>query len=187
MEAVAQFGCGTAGGVRGVIVFRALPWLAGGGVVVRAELDGLVPHETHAMHIHEYGDFRRGCASAGGHWNPDGRRHGSQVLHGHDRHAGDLLNNVKADQHGRVRLQYRDPLLALSGRRSIIGRSVVVHAGQDDGGRYRDEDSARGRESATTGSAGTRIACAVIGHAAPPPPPPSKHQVPFVGASAKQS
>lgn len=50
-----------------------------------------------------------------------------------------------------------DRLISLRGAHSIVGRSVIVHAGEDDLGRGGFEDSK------TTGHAGARISCGVIG------------------------
>jgi Cu-Zn family superoxide dismutase len=67
-----------------------------------------------------------------------------------DRHEGDL-GNLEADETGRARLTYTDPAITLSGQHSIIGYSVIVHAGEDD------------LKSQPTGNAGARVACGVIG------------------------
>ena len=48
-------------------------------------------------------------------------------------------------------------LIKLSGETSVIGRSFVLHADKDDLGRGGFSDSK------TTGHAGTRMACGVIG------------------------
>lgn len=53
-----------------------------------------------------------------------------------------------------------DKQISLIGPYSIVGRSVVVHAGTDDLGKGGHADSL------TTGNAGGRAACGVIGIAA---------------------
>jgi Cu-Zn family superoxide dismutase len=53
-----------------------------------------------------------------------------------------------------------DRLVKLIGATSVIGRSVVVHADVDDLGKGGHE------LSLTTGNAGARVACGVIGIAA---------------------
>ena len=75
-------------------------------------------------------------------------------------HAGDLLNNIKADSNGRFYYEYLDYRINLFGdvSESIIGRSVVIHNGVDDLGLGNN------KESLETGNAGERIACAIIGH-----------------------
>lgn len=122
---------------------------------ITVELDG-VPPGKHGLHIHATGDLRGGCSSLCAHYNPFGQTHG-----GHRdrvRHVGDL-GNVEPDASGRVRRVTYDRLVALRGPYSVVGRSVVLHAGEDDLGRGGDEESLR------TGNAGARIACGVIGHA----------------------
>jgi Cu/Zn superoxide dismutase len=49
--------------------------------------------------------------------------------------------------------------VSLVGPESVYGRSIVVHAGEDDLGRGGDDESSR------TGNAGPRVACCVIGRA----------------------
>ena len=63
-----------------------------------------------------------------------------------------------------------DKEIKLKGKYSIIGRSVVIHQGEDDLGRGGlDEnnkviDKKVHQESLKTGNAGKRIACGVIGY-----------------------
>ena len=47
--------------------------------------------------------------------------------------------------------------MELFGEHSVVGRSVVVHAKQDDLGRGNDAESKK------TGNSGSRVACGVIG------------------------
>lgn len=72
------------------------------------------------------------------------------------RHIGDL-GNVEADARGIVSTSFSDTVISLFGTRSIIGRSIVVHAGVDDFGQGGHADSKK------TGNAGGRVACGVIG------------------------
>ena len=55
-------------------------------VHVAYNVSGLKPG-LHGFHIHEKADFSNGCKSAGGHWNPHGKRHGD-VSDAPECHAG---------------------------------------------------------------------------------------------------
>eukprot|EP00047_Mylnosiga_fluctuans_P003223 m.228036 g.228036 ORF g.228036 m.228036 type:complete len:170 (-) comp11683_c0_seq1:44-553(-) len=107
----------------------------------------------HGIHIHQYGDFSQGCASAGAHLNPFNHTHGGPQ--DEIRHVGDLGNI--ASSNGLAIIRGSDRELTLFGEYSIIGRSIVVHADQDDLGRGSFPDSK------TTGHSGARIACGIIG------------------------
>lgn len=126
---------------------------------VTIELQGFEEDKLRGIHIHEWGDTTRGCETACGHFNPKGKLHGSQNLYGDDRHVGDMINNIKSSG-GQVQLEYYDTLIDLFSpiQENIIGRMVVLHENADDLGIDRDKDI----ESATTGKAGKRIACAPI-------------------------
>lgn len=92
--------------------------------------------------------------SAGPHFNPFGKDHGAP--NAEIRHVGDL-GNVEADASGSAKINITDKFISLSGPLSILGRTVVVHADIDDLG-------VGGHElSKTTGNAGGRIGCGVIG------------------------
>jgi Cu-Zn family superoxide dismutase len=118
-----------------------------GKVRVHAEISGLTPGK-HGFHVHEVGDCSDPAGkSAGGHFNPEGMDHGGP--HDAIRHVGDL-GNLEADQNGEAVLDTHDALVSLEGPRSIIGRSVIVHADADD------------LTSQPTGAAGARVACGVI-------------------------
>lgn len=72
------------------------------------------------------------------------------------RHAGDL-GNIFAEDNGVADIMITDKIISLVGKYSILGRAVVVHSDADDLGRGGFSDSL------TTGHAGTRVACGVIG------------------------
>jgi Cu-Zn family superoxide dismutase len=130
--------------VSGTVTFTMVPE----GIRIVADLSGLTPGK-HGFHIHEFGDCSSpDGASAGGHFNPSGSPHGSPM--DQVRHAGDM-GNIIADASGKAHLEYVDSHMSFEGPNSILGRSVIVHAKEDD------------MKTQPTGNAGPRIACGVIG------------------------
>jgi len=120
------------------------------GVLFEVEVSGLTPRKWVALHIHETGscDHADGHKSAGGHFNPDGRKHGFAAADGP--HAGDLPNQYVSED-GVMRAQVYSTMVRLDDpERGIRGRALIVHAGSDD---YRTDPA---------GGAGDRLACAVI-------------------------
>ena len=129
--------------VRGTISFTA----TNEGVRVVADLTGLTEGD-HGIHIHDKGDCSAPDAkSAGDHFNPTGMPHGGPDAQKH--HAGDL-GNITGDSSGKGHLDRVFNFLSLSGTNSIVGHSVIVHAGKDD------------LTSQPAGNAGNRVACGVI-------------------------
>lgn len=124
---------------------------------MNGQLTGL-KQGLHGFHIHEFGDNTNGCISAGPHFNPDKKEHGGPT--DAERHVGDL-GNVEANAEGIAKINIHDKQISLTGPNSILGRTVVVHADPDDLGKGGHE------LSKTTGNAGGRLACAVIGLAQP--------------------
>ena len=61
------------------------------------------------------------------------------------------MGNIFADENGIGRIDYIDTHLKLNGPQSIIGRSVIVHGGEDD------------FTTQPTGNAGKKIGVGVIG------------------------
>ena len=115
------------------------------GLIVAFELAGLSPG-PHAVHIHAVGrcdppEF----ASAGAHWNPLGRKHGTDNPEGP--HEGDWDNfDVGADGRGGT-----DRLIPRwHGKVPERGLSLVIHAGKDD------------EVTSPEGDSGQRVACAVV-------------------------
>jgi Cu-Zn family superoxide dismutase len=92
--------------------------------------------------------------SSGPHYNPFNKAHGD--ISAKVRHVGDY-GNIVADASGNIKATFQDTVSKLSGRYSIIGRTLVLHAGEDDLGLV-DNNGSR-----TTGNSGGRITCAVIG------------------------
>lgn len=119
------------------------------GVRVQADITGLTPGK-HGFHVHEFGDCSApDLASAGGHFNPTNKPHAGPDAA--ERHVGDM-GNVEADAAGTAKLSYVDHEISLTNdQRSVIGRSVIVHAKADD------------LKSQPAGDSGARVACGVVG------------------------
>jgi len=124
---------------------------ADGGVRIDVDVSQLPPG-THGIHIHAVGkcegpDFK----TAGGHFNPAGKKHGKDNPDG--AHNGDLLNlEIGADGHGTASLLDANVTLG-DGPTSLFqpgGTAVVIHASADD---YKTDPA---------GNSGARIACGVI-------------------------
>ncbi|KAL9235090.1 hypothetical protein vseg_009886 [Gypsophila vaccaria] len=124
-----------------------------GPTTVTGTITGLKPG-LHGFHVHALGDTTNGCISTGPHYNPAGKEHGAPE--DDLRHAGDL-GNITAGDDGTATFTITDSQIPLSGPNSIVGRAVVVHADPDDLGRGGHE------LSKSTGNAGGRIACGIIG------------------------
>ncbi|CAI0432315.1 unnamed protein product [Linum tenue] len=149
---------GNSDGVKGTVYFTQE---GDGPTTVTGDISGLKPG-LHGFHVHAMGDTTNGCMStgtyafacAGPHFNPQGKEHGAPE--DEDRHAGDL-GNVTVGDDGTATFTIVDKHIPLTGPHSIIGRAVVVHADPDDLGKGGHE------LSKSTGNAGGRIACGIIG------------------------
>ena len=134
--------------VKGVVLFTNRK----NGLHIEAEFTQL-PKGKHGFHIHKAGDLRgEGCKLACDHYHKgEPSNHGGPPSKGNkERHTGDL-GNVEV---GKYTYTLHDVSVE-----DIIGRSVIVHADEDDYGLGGKEDSLK------TGHSGARIACAVIGRA----------------------
>jgi Cu-Zn family superoxide dismutase len=119
------------------------------GIVVSGSLRG-VPPGTHAIHIHTIGRCEPPFESAGDHWNPTNRQHGTENPQGP--HLGDMPNVLSAADSS-VAVQVGTSGGTLRSTNALLdgdGAAVVLHAGEDD---YRTDPS---------GEAGARIACGVV-------------------------
>lgn len=136
----------------GVVTFQQ----ADGKVTIVADLKGLKPNAEHAIHIHKFGDARSADGkSAGGHYNPEGHPHGSPTVPDAEHHAGDL-GNLQADENGEAHYTLTVDDITIGGSKNpILGRSIIIHGGQDD---YKSQPS---------GAAGPRVGIGVIGIANP--------------------
>ena len=121
------------------------------GVQLDLKVSGMTPG-LHGFHIHAVGrcqapDF----ASAGPHFNPEGKQHGWDNPMGH--HLGDL-QNLEVGPDGKARVRVMVPGVTLGeGANSLFhegGTALVIHAKPDDG------------KTDPSGNSGSRIACGVI-------------------------
>ncbi len=124
---------------------------ASGGVKVEVQVAHLPPGK-HGIHIHavakcEPPEFK----SAGGHFNPAGKKHGVHNPEG--AHAGDLPNlTVGKNGEGKATLTAKGATLG-EGEGSLFGpdgTALVIHADPDD------------EKTDPAGNSGARIACGVI-------------------------
>ena len=135
-------------------------------VKIIIDIKGL-PNGKHGFHIHEAGDLTDSCKSACNHFNPCNKNHGGP--NDKERHRGDL-GNIEPNSKGILKKIIYDDKIKLKGIHSIIGRCVVIHQNEDDLGKGGLDENGnvinkkKYNESITTGNAGKRIACGVIGY-----------------------
>ena len=161
-RAVAEIAEVDGSGVSGQVEFTSL---GDDAIEVRFNLEGLAAG-LHGFHIHQTGDCSPDstgtpAGAAGDHFNPLSSPHGAPDSTAAHRHAGDLGNIVvEAGQAVGTRI---DSVLAFDGPTSILGKAVIVHAGEDD------------MASQPSGDAGARVGCGVIreGRASAAPQPGS--------------
>ncbi|XP_064072770.1 uncharacterized protein LOC135193596 [Vanessa tameamea] len=125
------------------------------GLRVHGTITGLSTGR-YGFHVHELGDIST-CIATGAHFNPYEADHG-----GRDhtvRHVGDLGNVQFVGNNALI--DFVDNIITLRGRNNILGRGLVLHEQEDDLGLGDHETSL------TTGNAGPRIACGVIGIRSP--------------------
>lgn len=135
---------------RGDEIGRATLTETAHGVLITAELRNLPPG-PHGFHIHAVGKCEPPFKTAGGHFNPTGKKHGYMNPDG--MHAGDLPN-LYACSDGKARVEVLASGVTLrEGKTSLFdadGSALVVHAKSDD---YKSDPA---------GDSGDRIACGII-------------------------
>ncbi len=119
-----------------------------GGVEITVNAEGLKPGD-HGWHVHEKGDCSAPDAkSAGEHFNPEHKKHGSPDAPEH--HAGDF-GNLTAGKDGKATKTITMKGVTLGeGADSLVGKALIIHDKKDD------------LKSQPSGNAGARVACGVI-------------------------
>lgn len=119
-----------------------------GGVEISIEIKGAKPGQ-HGVHLHDKGDCSApDASSAGGHFNPDNKAHGSPTVDPH--HAGDFGNiTVNKKGSGKLKLTVKG-LTVAPGPNSVVGHALVIHADTDD------------LKTQPAGNSGARVACGVV-------------------------
>jgi Cu-Zn family superoxide dismutase len=126
------------------------------GVLLKALFTKL-PAGPHGFHIHKAGDLRgEGCMGLCEHYDLGHHVHGAGPTSKKERHTGDLGNISLPAKRSSIRKSYY-----IKGPRvlDLLGRSLIVHEGEDDLGKGGHDDST------TTGHSGKRMGCAIIGRA----------------------
>ena len=122
------------------------------GVKIKANFTKL-PIGKHGFHIHKAGDLRgEGCQGLCEHYDIGKNVHGGSPDHKGERHTGDL-GNIEL-KNGKFEKEYYIKGTSVS---DLWGRSIIVHADEDDLGKGIFEDSL------VTGHSGARIGCAIFG------------------------
>jgi Cu-Zn family superoxide dismutase len=112
-----------------------------------------LPKGKHGFHIHKAGDLRgEGCHGLCEHYDIGKNSHGGPPDHKDTRHTGDLGNIELKGKECQKKYYIKDISV-----RDLWGRSIIVHADEDDLGKGLHDDSK------ITGHSGARIGCALFG------------------------
>lgn len=126
---------------------RATATATGSGIDVTVQVENL-PAGPHGAHVHTVGKCEAPkFESAGGHWNPGGKKHGLENPAGP--HAGDMPNlTIAAD--GTGTLTFTLPGGTFAELFDADGSAMMVHQGPDD------------MKTDPSGDSGGRIACGIF-------------------------
>ena len=87
-------------------------------MLIAISVKGL-PAGEHALHVHAVGKCEPPFTSAGGHFNPDSKKHGLMAMEGH--HAGDMPN-LHIPASGDLAVEVLNTAVTLEkGSRSLFG------------------------------------------------------------------
>ena len=113
------------------------------GISITLDVKGLTPGD-HAIHLHATGVCEPPFTSAGPHFNPGNKKHGTQNPEGH--HAGDMMNfTVAKDGTSKATINNAEVTMA-----TVKGLALMIHAAADD------------MKTDPGGAAGDRIICGVV-------------------------
>jgi Cu-Zn family superoxide dismutase len=119
------------------------------GIEIHARIEGLPSGTRHGFHVHVFGDCSSDDgSSAGPHYDPTHNMAG--IMHHGMKPLGDL-EDLMADENGRVEVRFKAPRLTLAGAKNgILGRGLLLHESFAD-------------PSDPMASSGKPISCGTIG------------------------
>ena len=110
-----------------------------------------MPPGEHAIHFHAVPKCEPPFTSAGGHFNPMNKKHGSQNPEGP--HAGDMMN-FTVDAKGNAKTTVTNKNVTLGSEPNSLytngGTALMIHAAADD------------MKTDPSGNAGDRIVCGAV-------------------------